>query len=302
MTNHLNIQFIDSIHDCPKDAWQTLLAQANIRYPFIQFNYLAALEDSGSCTISQGWQTKHCLIYESDLLVGLMPCYEKHHSYGEYVFDQQWAQAFQQHGLPYYPKLVTAIPFTPCAGPRLVLAQHLDISTVQVAVIRAIQDLCTKQRYSGWHYLFPQSQQIISELPCREGIQFHWYNRQYHSFDDFLARFTSRKRKAILKERRKVSEQGFVIKQLHGEQACDEDWQRFYHFYQLTYAKRSGHGGYLSEDFFQRIAATFSKHCLLIFAELNEKIVAGALYFLDDKNLYGRYWGCYEEYDFLHFE
>ena len=302
MPDQLRFQFIPSIHDCPREHWQGLLAQANIHYPFIQFNYLAALEDSKSCVLETGWQTKHCLIYEGCQLVGLMPCYEKHHSYGEYVFDQQWAQAYQEQGLNYYPKLVSSIPFTPCVGARLVLSPRLNRVAVEQALLSAIAQLCHQQKYSGWHYLFAEADQCIEQLPTRLGVQFHWYNRNYKSFDDFLVSFSSRKRKAVLKERRRVKEQGFVITRVNGAQASVEDWQRFYHFYQLTYAKRSGHGGYLTEAFFQQIASTFAEHCLLIFAEVNEKIVAGALYFIDEDNLYGRYWGCYEEYAFLHFE
>ena len=296
----LNITFIDSIHQCPREDWQALLIQLSISYPFIQFDYLAALEDSHSCTETTGWKPKHCLIFQAKQLVGFMPCYEKHHSYGEYVFDHQWAQAYQQQGLHYYPKLLTAIPFTPCAGPRLIIDKAIDQQYAKDTIIQSIQTLCDSQHYSGWHYLFPQ--QALKELPSRRGVQFHWYNKNYLSFDHFLSFFSSRKRKVILKERRKVEEQGFNLRRIEGTAATAEDWQRFYHFYQLTYAKRSGHGGYLTERFFEQLAKTFSHQCLLVFANLNNKTVAGALYFKDDESLYGRYWGCYEEFDFLHFE
>ena len=308
MKHAFTVKFIDSLLDYPKAHWQALLSNAGINYPFIQYDFLAALERSGSCSKATGWKARHILVFDKEDLVALMPCYEKTHSYGEYVFDQQWAQAFEQNRLPYYPKLVTAIPFTPCVGPRLVIANDINPTAIEACIISAIERLCAESHYSGWHYLFySQAKPFYSQthqtlLAVRQGVQFHWYNRDYSDFNHFLESFTSRKRKAVLKERRKVIEQGFEIVRVEGVDASDDDWQRFFHFYQLTYAKRSGHSGYLNQAFFSEIAQHFAKHCLLIFAKIDEKIVAGALYFKDSENLYGRYWGCYEEFDFLHFE
>ena len=305
----LDVQFIDSIHLCPIASWQQLLDKENIDYPFIQYAFIAALEDSESCCLKTGWQAKHCLVYDDEKLVALMPCYEKHHSYGEYVFDHQWASAYHQHGLNYYPKLLTAIPFTPCQGPRLVIDSNYDKTKVEVLILETMKKLCKQQNYSGWHGLFLENEQSFANLPARIGVQFHWYNRGYQNFDEFLAAFTSRKRKMVKKERKKVQEQGFRCRFVEGENIDDHLWQQFHYLYQLTYAKRSGHGGYLSQTFFTELGRNLADSVVLLVAELEEedsesgyRLCAASLFFKDAETLYGRYWGCYTEFDFLHFE
>ncbi len=304
----MKLEFVDSIHAIGEQAWQALVeSDSNPHYPFLQYAFLAALEDSDSCSEESGWQAKHIVVKQGEQMLAALPCYEKHHSYGEYVFDFQWASAYQQNGLNYYPKLVTAIPFTPCEGSRVLISSEVDALQVN-EIVRAVIKGLAESGYESWHGLFMNQAQrqlfteAAEQLAVRSGVQFHWYNRGYENFGHFLEGFSSRKRKAVKKERAKVLEQGFEISVLEGHAASKDDWLRFYHFYQLTYAKRSGHGGYLSQSFFEMISQNMPDNLVLIMAELEGKPIAGALYFKDDDTLYGRYWGCYAEYDFLHFE
>jgi len=310
MEASLRFSWIDSIHDCDAQLWQACLASKQISYPFIQYPFLAALEDSGSCSAENGWQAHHLLVFWGDKLIALMPCYEKQHSYGEYVFDQQWANAYHHNGLDYYPKLINAIPFTPCAGPRLVIHQQIEMpfseEELRQAITAELMQHC-QAHYSSFHGLFPQEKekeqsQYFPGFAKRSGVQFHWYNQGYQSFDDFLSRFSSRKRKTLKKERRQVIEQGFSLSMIEGPDINEALWQHFYHFYQLTYAKRSGHGGYLSQAFFKQVLKTMPEQIVLACAKHKDKVVAAALYFKDEHTLYGRYWGAYAEFDFLHFE
>ena len=304
--SELKIKFIDSIHQCARADWQACLASQQIDYPFIQYDFLAALEDSNSCCEHTGWQPQHCLAYIADQLVALMPCYLKTHSYGEYVFDHQWANAYYQHRLDYYPKLLTAIPFTPCAGPRYVVHADADQQALEQAILSAIQHLCEQQQLSGWHGLFIESQHWQADLPRRLGVQFHWYNRDYQSFDDFLASFSSRKRKNVKKERAQVAAQGIQCRFFAGAEVTEALWRQFAQLYQLTYAKRSGHQGYLTADFFLKLGANANQQLILLVAERDgesgPELCAASLFFKDRHTLYGRYWGCYQEFDFLHFE
>ena len=294
-------RFINSITEVGADRWQ---AVAGTDYPFLRYDFLYALEASGSVGANSGWQPRHLLIEENGELVAALPLYLKQHSYGEYVFDWSWADAWHRNGIPYYPKLVSAIPFTPATGPRL-LYQHSDPGTLMDYVGKTLKHYCQEQGASGWHVLFPEQaesslwQQTGAHL--RIGCQFHWFNNHYRDFDDFLATFSSRKRKNLNKERRRVSEQGVQLHRLTGEAITEEHWRRFYHFYQITYAKRSGHGGYLTADFFRRLHAMRDQLLLVIACE-GETAIAGALYFFSSTTLYGRYWGAIKDVDQLHFE
>ncbi len=235
-----------------------------------------------------------------------MPLYLKTHSYGEYVFDWSWADAWQGNGLDYYPKLVTAIPFTPATGPRLCLARGYHNKDVIPILVSAIRNFAQERHISSWHLLFPEEDVaglLQSEgMHLRTAAQFHWFNEGFASFDDFLATFSSRKRKNLKRERNRVYEQGFELQTLCGAEISASQWDQFYRFYQLTYAKRSGHGGYLSKAFFTRTAASMGDQAIMVLARLGGETVAGALFFRSSETLYGRYWGCLQEYDCLHFE
>lgn len=303
-------RLIDSIHEVSPTDWDGLFDQAskgqNARYPFIRHGFLAALEDSGCTQTDTGWTPKHLLIHEGDRLIGAMPLYLKAHSYGEYVFDWAWADAYQRNGLNYYPKLLSAIPFTPASGPRLALADGIDPQPMFEVVSEFLSQACLTHHWSGWHCLFyPAQQQPLwrpQQTLARVGCQFHWFNRNYRDFDDFLDTFNSRKRKSVRRERRGVSEAGVTLTRLVGDQISDDDWDRFYYFYHTTYLKRSGNTGYLNREFFEAIARNLGEQILMVKAEQEGDTIAAALCFFNDTHLYGRYWGCLEEIPGLHFE
>ncbi len=300
-------RFIDNISEIPADHWNAITGND---YPFLRYEFLDALESSGSVTQKSGWQPQHLLIENTSnatsQLIATLPLYIKSHSYGEYVFDWSWADAYRRHGLSYYPKLLSAIPFTPATGPRLSYDKTASVSQLMELVFLALQDKSQAIGASGWHILFPQH----DELPLWEsvtadkrlGCQFHWQNNGYNDFDDFLANFTSRKRKDVKKERRRAIEQDIHIKRLTGDDITLEHWQQFYHFYQITYAKKSGHGGYLTPEFFKLLHESMRDQLLLVMAYQNGEAIAGALNFFDSDTLYGRYWGAVKDIDCLHFE
>lgn len=305
----MKARLIKSIHKIAPAQWQSLFDE---NYPFTRHEFLAALEDSGCTTEAKGWQVQHLLFYIEDkgeeLLIAAMPCYIKTHSYGEYIFDWSWADAYHKHGLDYYPKIVSAIPYTPATGTRLGI--HPDYQQQTSAIIdcvnQTLRTLAFEIGATNWQCLFPDksfSDQLgVNDWIQRVDTQFHWFNRNYQSFDDFTATFASRKRKNLVKERRQVSQSNIQIEVVEGADIIDEMWQRFFIFYQATYLKRSRHGGYLNLELFLNLAKNIPQHIMMVVAKDDENIVAAALYFKSADTLYGRYWGCIEEHQFLHFE
>lgn len=297
-----DIQLLPSINDISADDWNRL---AGTDYPFTRHEWLASLENSGCTSAEAGWQPHHLKISRDGQTVGLLPAYLKSHSYGEYVFDWSWADAYQRHGYDYYPKLVNAIPFTPATGPRLLSRAPDDRSQMWQSIHQYLQQLCHQSQLSGYHSLFLQQEdtrQWSDPSLLRVGCQFHWHNEGYRDFDDFLSRFNSRKRKSVRKERRAVEQAGVTLTRLSGDQITSGDWDNFYRFYHTTYLKKSGNTGYLNRDFFRLIAETMGDQILMINALKNEKTIAAALCFFGGQHLYGRYWGCLEEVPGLHFE
>ena len=299
-----------SITDIPAADWDALWTDA---YPFTQHAFLAALESSGSingvAARDTGWQALHVCIEHHGTVVAAMPLFLKMHSYGEYVFDWAWANAYQQAGVNYYPKLVNAIPFTPATGPRMAFANTLSTDEKTQAahcLIDTIQQVADEHHCSGYHSLFPchDNAEILRKhhLTQRLGAQFHWFNNAYRHFDDFLAQFSSRKRKNIRKERAKVHSSGLTLRMRDANAIEEDEWHDFYALYQRTYIKRSGHGGYLGQDFFQQLAQAMPTQVLLASAHDGDEMMAAAFYLRDEKHLYGRYWGAREDIDGLHFE
>ncbi len=283
--------------------WQQYLCAESD--PFSQYAFHAALEASGSVGGKSGWQTMHLEITQQGQPVALIPSYIKTHSWGEYVFDFEWANAYQRYGLEYYPKLISAVPFTPCAGPRMLLAANTNLDEALSFLQEQLPHLCAQLKLSSWHWLFAQQpdwqaakQQTWHQ---RTDCQYHWYNENYSEFPDFTARLTSRKRKSINKERRVIAEQGIEFTWQRGGDIEPQALQEFYDCYQSTYLKRSRQG-YLTYEFFAQLLTQMPDKLLLVTASQDQKPLAYALFFMDDKALYGRYWGCLEEVDFLHFE
>jgi len=284
------------------DAWNNL---AGTTYPFMRHEFLLALEQSGSVCEYSGWAAAHLLVIEQKQLLAILPMYVKQHSWGEYVFDHSWAQAYQQQGLDYYPKWLSAIPFTPCQGPRIVVQLGIDTLDVMRLLLDFIQQQAKQQNISSWHCLFLELLQLEQlrtlGLSVREGIQFQWFNQGYTDFNDFLSTMNASKRKMLKRERRRVSEQGVKLVRITGLDVSEQQWQIFFQFYSLTYLKRNSQP-YLNLAFFKQIAATMGEQLLLILALKDEQPIAAALSFIGDDTLYGRYWGCYEDYHSLHFE
>lgn len=297
----MRVELISSINDIDAAAWN---AHCN-DYPFSRHEFLLALEQSHSVGPASGWLTTHLLLYREHELIAVMPNYIKHHSWGEYVFDWSWADAYERLGKRYYPKLVAAIPFTPASGPRLHSNQTLPPSAYS-AIAAAIRRYCSEQHYSGWHILFARHRESTQwqeqGLAVRHGMQYHWYNHHYTSFDDFLARCNSRKRKTLRKERQHITQYGLRFIHHNGDAITEQLWDQFYYFYQTTYAKRSGHGGYLERSFFSLLGQHMPEQLVMVVAMHHDQAIAAALNLRSNDTLYGRYWGCSHELDGLHFE
>lgn len=285
------------------DIDETLWRQLNRdRYPFTRYAFLNALETTGSVSAKTGWQPLHVEARQAGVPVMILPLYLKHHSWGEYVFDWSWAQAYERAGRDYYPKLLSAIPFTPATGPRWLSALGAEQSEQLVEQI--IVTLCKEYELESGHILFPRTSDAPfsdSALLQRTGCQYHWYNQGYRDFDDYLDSFNARKRKDLRKERRKVADQGIEFEQITGAQITTETIESFYNFYVMTYLVR-GQQPYLNKAFFLELSQTMADQMLLVMARKGDEYVAGALSFFDDNTLYGRYWGCTQEFDSLHFE
>ena len=293
---------INSMSQVDSTSWNQLAGDA---YPFLRHEFLLALEQSGSVCQKSGWIPAHLLVLDDDSLIAFMPLYLKNHSWGEYVFDHQWAEAYHQQGLEYYPKWLTAIPLTPCQGTRIVIKESISSLKVTQALLSFIKQLSEQHNVSSWHCLFPtlQEAELLKslELSIREGVQFQWFNNHYQDFDAFLQTLNTSKRKMIKRERRRIQEQDIRLLRISGAKVSPLQWQIFYNFYSITYLKK-GSQPYLNLAFFQQIAATMGEQLLLVLAFKDDLPIAAALSFIGRETLYGRYWGCDEEYSNLHFE
>lgn len=298
----MEVKQIQSLTQINAGDWNRLAGAA---YPFLRHEFLSALEQSGSVCAKTGWQARHLLVEARGELLAILPLYEKRHSWGEYVFDQAWADAYRQHGLDYYPKWLTAVPFTPCQGPRLLAKPDADTAAVLQLLLDYIQQSAAAKSISSWHCLFPEQPQLAHlqamGLGIRTGVQFQWFNRGYGDFADYLEALSAGKRKMIKRERRRVAEQGITMLRIPGPEISESQWRAFYHFYALTYLKRHSQP-YLTPAFFQQLAADMPEQCLLILAVKDQDYVGAALSFVGADCLYGRYWGCHEDYNALHFE
>ncbi|TNE77834.1 MAG: N-acetyltransferase [Gammaproteobacteria bacterium] len=301
-TPSLTVETVQSIDEIPRADWNHLAGTAT---PFLRHEFFQALEDSGCTTVQTGWRPCHLVFRVDGRLAGLAPAYLKSHSMGEYVFDWAWADAYQRYGMEYYPKLLMAVPFTPSQGPRLLFSDSLRNQLTPAQLHDLLDTLINRLGAHSWHLLFPDARD--QELLQREdqlhriGCQFHWHNRHYEDFEGFLAELTSRKRKSIRKERRQVIDQGIGFRRVSGTDITDHALAAFFVFYQATYLKR-GQRPYLNRDFFTRLRDRLPEHLHLIIADKDDQMIAGALFLNGENTLYGRYWGCLEEYNHLHFE
>lgn len=296
-------------------AWNALLARQAAPSPFMRHEYLAAMHASGSATPQTGWAPAFATLWRGNELAAACALYLKSHSYGEYVFDWAWANAYEQHGLRYYPKALVAVPFTPVPGTRLLA---IDAPT-RLALLRSLVAWAADNELSSLHLLFGEDEDVAAceaaGLMLRHTVQFHWENahpaqeeqaRRYRNFDDFLAALNQEKRKKIRQERRKVAESGVRFRWARGTDIRDTDWEFFYRCYARTY-REHGNPPYLTRDFFQRMATSLPEAWLLFVAEREGRPMACSLIGLgadaDGRGIaYGRYWGALERVDCLHFE
>ena len=292
---------VSSLAEIGESAWSDLLAQQGDANPFLSYAFLHALHESGSATPKTGWLPQYLALWDGDTLAAAMPLYVKSHSYGEYVFDWAWADAYHRNGLEYYPKLLSSIPFTPVTGPRL-LARDAAARTALLAMLVEQQQAA---RLSSTHILYPteeQAQQLEGAgFMLRSGVQFHWLNQGYTDFEHFLSTLEHKKRKNIRAERRKVREAGVTLRQVRGIEATEDDWRLFHRCYSNTYAEHHS-TPYLNLDFFLRIGQSMPQNILLVLAERAGKPVASSLVIHTHDTLFGRYWGALEHIPCLHFE
>ncbi|HEY0879816.1 MAG TPA: GNAT family N-acetyltransferase [Zeimonas sp.] len=285
--------------------WNRLAARGADRaqaQPFLRHEFFDALERSGCVGTRTGWQVQHLLLRDrNDDPAALVPLYRKSHSYGEYVFDWAWADAYERSGLRYYPKWLAAVPFTPVPGARIAARD----AEARRAAIDALLARARASSLSSLHVLFPLDDEaaLLREagLLLRHGVQFHWRNAGHASFDAFLATLAQPKRKKIRAERRRVADAGVHLRRLHGRQIRAADWRFFVRCYEATYAAHLS-TPYLNLEFFERIGETMAEHLLLVVAESRGMPIASALFVHDDERLYGRYWGALETVPLLHFE
>ena len=298
----ITLEACHSLSDIPRKSWERLAGSDN---PFLRYEFFEALETTRCTSQETGWKPCHLVFRMEGEIAGIAPAFLKNHSRGEYVFDFAWAEAYQRYGQPYYPKLLMAVPFTPSQGPRLLLDPKLRDALDARGIHDLLDTLIERLGAHSWHLLFPdaEDQKLLhhEEHLHRLGCQFHWHSRGYECFDDFLNELTSRKRKSIRKERRQIAEQEITFNRFHGRDIHDHVLAAFYVFYQATYLKRGQHP-YLSRQFFEQILQTMPEHLHVIMAVKNGEMIAGALFLSGKNTLYGRYWGCLEEYNHLHFE
>ena len=299
----MNITICDSLASIDAQSWNQLIGDDN---PFARHEFLYAMEKHGAVGEEFGWLPQYLLVHQNNILVGAVPMYLKNNSYGEFVFDWAWADAYARSGLHYYPKLVVAIPYTPATGNRLFIHPDYDRQPIACAIIENTLEYAKKLEVSSLHWLFTDERdsQLFNNHPefmMRLGCQFHWHNENYKSFDHYLDSFRSSKRKKIRRERKHVQEQAVQLNVLSGDQISEQQWDTYHQFYASTFARKSGVPTF-SKSFFQEIAETMPEAIVLIMANYNHQDVASAFNLRGAHSLYGRHWGCSAEFNSLHFE
>ncbi|MCX7305311.1 MAG: GNAT family N-acetyltransferase [Hyphomicrobiales bacterium] len=307
----LSVRIATSIGAFTRSEWDQLAGTSRVESgtpynPFVSFDFLNILEESGCAVRGTGWQGHHLRLEAADgRLLGAVACYAKSHSQGEYVFDHGWADAFERAGGSYYPKLQAAVPFTPATGPRLLIARGEDTAAVKSALSQGLKQVALQLGVSSAHVTFAEDGDMTALAGAgflrRTDQQFHFHNEGYSTYDDFLATLASRKRKALKKERREALTAGIEIDRLTGGDLTESAWDDFFTFYMDTGGRKWGRP-YLNRKFFSMIGERMSQDVLLVMARRDGRYVAGAINFIGSDTLYGRNWGCIEEHPYLHFE
>jgi predicted N-acyltransferase len=295
-------RILDSIERVPAEHWNALSIGGN---PFLRHEFLSALESTGCASPATGWTPQHLIIEDGNDLLGALPLYEKSHSWGEFVFDWSWARAYQQAGQPYYPKLVSMVPFSPVPSAKLLIHPEADPAAIKDRLIEALLARAKSNEHSSIHVLFTTDEDL--DLLAHAGFlrrydcQFHWFNRGYRTFENFIATFRAEKRKKALRERRRIVESGVEFRTLHGAEMDSTLWQTVFAFSENTFQMR-GHEHYLKVEFFERIARALPKSVMVKLALYREQPIAAAIFLRSEDTLYGRYWGAAAEFHSLHFE
>jgi predicted N-acyltransferase len=318
--SEITLEAVPSISDIPAAEWDacanpgaampaasgnSCIASGPYYNPFVSHAFFAAAEASGSATAKTGWGARHLIAKVSDQIVGIVPCYLKSHSQGEYVFDRGWAEAYHNAGGRYYPKLQASVPFTPATGPRLLIRDGVDRERIGDALASGLMALCNATDASSVHVTF--AREAETKLLAGRGFlirndqQFHWHNDGYKTFDDFLATLNSRHRKAIKRERREALSAGVTVHWLRGSELDEAAWDAFFGFYMETGSRKWGRP-YLTRKFFSLIGESMARDVLLVMAKRNGRWIAGAINFVGSDTLFGRNWGAIEHHPFLHFE
>jgi hypothetical protein len=302
MLSGITLQRVSSLTGVDPAAWNRLAADS----PFLRYEFLRALEDTGCVGAGTAWHPVHLLALDTDgELQGALPLYLKHDSRGEFVFDWSWADAYERAGLDYYPKLVCAVPFTPATGARVLIEPGGNGAAIAATLIEGALESTSALGASSLHVLFPSDEQrpLFAEegLLTRKSCQFHWRNDGYASFDDFLGRFSSAKRKKARRERRRIREAGIVFERLNGAELSVRDWDAVFEFYARTFLRR-GRAPYLNRAFFDQITATMPEALVVMLARYQGDPIATAICFRGADTLYGRYWGSLADFHSLHFE
>jgi len=287
------------------EEWNACANPGDAYNPFVSHAFFSALEASGSAAVKTGWAPRHLIARMNGQVVGIVPCYLKNHSQGEYVFDHGWADAYRRAGGNYYPKLQASVPFTPATGPRLLVRNHVDANRVRESLASGLVALCGMTHASSVHVTFAREEEwtFLAERGFlqRTDQQFHWRNEGYGTFEDFLATLASRHRKAIRRERRDALANGITIHHLTGDTIKPDAWDAFFEFYMETGSRKWGRP-YLTRAFYSKIGETMAKDVLLVMAKRDGRWIAGAINFIGSDTLFGRHWGAVEHHPFLHFE
>jgi predicted N-acyltransferase len=299
------LEILDRLSDIPSNDWNALLpADAG---PFLRHEFLSALEETGCVGGNTGWQVAHLLLRDDQRLIGALPLYLKQHSYGEFVFDWSWAQAYEQQGMQYFPKALCAIPFTPVQGSRILSADEANSDLVRQKLIEGLKTVVIQNNLSSAHVLFPYATELeaLKEhgFMLRDSVQFHWHNQGFENFEHFLSALTMKRRKNIRREREQVARELISFRHIPGESSTNADWEFFYRCYANTYLEHRS-SPYLNEAFFKLWAQRMPENLHLIIAERNGSPIASSLLVVDPttSKAYGRYWGAIEHVPCLHFE
>ncbi len=303
MADGWRLKILGSISEVPKSAWNAMLGADPI--PAVRWEWLHALEDSKSATRSTGWQPHHFTLWAGDRLVGGAPAYLKFHSMGEYVYDFAWAQAAESMGIDYYPKLLMGVPLSPLTAPRFFSAEPAALPAVREALLAAAVESAKEEGCSSVHVIFPPEPEARAleglGLARRTGMQYHWKNPGYRTYDDYLSRFSSKRRHQLRRERAAAAEQGITLRTIRGGALDDSHARLAFRLYESTCEKNAWGRVQLNRGFFERVFRTMPDQVELVEAVRGKEVVAGAFNLTTSRRLYGRYWGCFEEHPFLHF-